>query len=150
MNNVYQFISDNYGLLLAIIVALTAVFRALYSKNKQEVYTNIPGLIASMQALEINNDSKFQKVLDISYGLMPGVFKIFISEKDISNHIQFIFDRLKDFAKEQAKAEAIKAQTLVSENNIAGAKVTPEQLASSVAEIIKEQNTRVGGSGTGV
>lgn len=138
-NDIYKFVVDNSGLLLALLLALVGLFQALYSKNKQEVYANIPGLIASAQALEIANDSKFQKVLDISYGLIPGVFKIFISEQDLSRHIQFIFDRLKQFAKEQAKAEAIKAQALLIENNIANKVVTPEQLAIAMKELKAEQ-----------
>ena len=138
-NNVYQFIVSNSGLLLALLLALVGLFQAIYSKNKQEVYANIPGLIASVQALEINNDTKFQKVLDISYGLIPKIFKIFISEQDISNHIQFVFDRLKQFAKEQAKAEVIKAQAASAGNNIAGVVVTPEQIAAAVVAESKAQ-----------
>jgi len=143
MNNVYQFLSDNSGLLLAIIVAIVGIFKALMNKNRQQVYENIPGLIASAQALEIANDSKFQTVLDITYGLIPKIFKIFISEKDISNHIQFIFDRLKDFAKEQAKAEATKAITTTITNNIAGKDVTAEQIAAAIVSNTSNADTKL-------
>lgn len=141
-NNVCQFILSNSGVLFAILLALIGIFQSLLSKNKQKVYANIPGLITSVQTLEINNDSKFQKVLDISYGLIPKVFKLFISEQDISNHIQFIFDRLKQFAKEQAKAEATKDFIAIAEDNIAGKNVTGGQQAAEVKANVAIDSTK--------
>jgi len=131
-NQISIFISNNSGLVIALILALAGLIGALVSKNKQRVYEIIPGLITSAQALEVANETKFQYVLDIAYSSIPKIFKIFISEQDLARGIQFIFDRLKAFAKEQAKAESIKAITTTIVNNISANGTTAEQMAAAI------------------
>ena len=136
---IYDFIFNNFGLLVSLLTAIIALFAAIVGKKKQQVYALIPNLIGDAQALQSSNNDKFQYVLDYAYRALPKFFRIFISEEDISRAIEYTLNKLKYFAKQQAQATADKA---ITDGNLLNTGIpTPSAIASDVA-----QNT----SGTGV
>ena len=143
-NEVINFIGNNSGLLTALIISLIGLFTALISKNKQQVYAGLPDLISKAQSLELANDAKFAYVLDIAYNLIPKVFKVFISKQSIARAIEFTFNKLKEFAKEQAKANSIKETSAIAADNIASGTITGAQQA---AEVVTNTSDIVGMKG---
>ena len=132
-NPIYDFILSNSGVLITIIIAFVSVFGALISKNKHQAYANIPELISTAQALENSNPEKFKYVLDYAYGKIPAFFRFFISEQDISRAIESTFNKLKAFAKEQAKSTAIKAMVKNAEQGLVNPDTTSTQQAATIA-----------------
>jgi len=140
-NQIYDFVTANSGLLITLLFSLIGLFIALLNKKKQEVYASIPILINSAEKLEYSNDAKFKSVLKIAYDLIPGIFKIFISEQDIARAVQYTFSKLKEYSKEQARQEAIKAIAMTAKNNIADELVTGTQQAAEISNNTSETKT---------
>ena len=140
-NQIYDFVTANSCLLITLLFSLIGLFIALLNKKKQEVYASIPILINSAEKLEYSNDAKFKSVLKIAYDLIPGIFKIFISEQDIARAVQYTFSKLKEYSKEQARQEAIKAIAMTAKNNIADELVTGTQQAAEISNNTSETKT---------
>lgn len=104
MNNVLNFVIKNSGLLLVILVALAGLCKAIVSKNKQQIYTNIYSLVSEAETLQQSNTDKFNFVLDKAYNTLPKLLKFFISKDDISRAIEYSLNKLKDYAKIQISA----------------------------------------------
>lgn len=116
MSNVQNFIINNMGLIVTLIVAILGLVQALISKNRQQVYTNVYGLVSDAEQLaNATGLEKFQYVFDTIYGKLPSFLKFFISEDDIKRAIEYSLNKLQAFADQQAKAQSTQAIT----NNIA-------------------------------
>ena len=101
MNNILNFIIKNIGLLMVIVIALAGLFKAIISKNKQQIYTNIYSLVSEAEQLQQSNTDKFNFVLDKAYNTLPKILKFFIPKDDISRAIEYSLNKLKDYAKMQ-------------------------------------------------
>lgn len=101
-NSVTTFIINNGGLLLTLLIAIIGLIQAIISKNKQQVYTNIFGLVSDAQQLNSSNLDKFNYVFDLAYNKLPKWLKWFISEDDIKRAIEYSLNKLKSFAKQQS------------------------------------------------
>lgn len=102
MENVVNFISSNGELVVAILMAVSALIGAVISKNKQQVYTRVYGLVIKAELLEgATGVDKFSYVFDNAYKALPFFIKMFVSEDNVKRAIEFTLGKLKDFAAEQ-------------------------------------------------
>jgi len=100
-----NFIINNLGFIVVIIVTILSLFQAIISKNKQQIYANIYSLISDAEELEgASGLDKFKYVFDAAYGKLPKLLKFFISEDDIKRAIEYSLNKLKKYANQELKA----------------------------------------------
>ena len=114
MTNVINFITSNIDLVIAILMAVSALVGAIISKNKQQVFTKIYSLVIKAELLEgATGVDKFSYVFDNAYNALPFYIKAFVSEDNVKRAIQFSLDKLKDFANEQITTSTVKISSVV-------------------------------------
>ena len=105
-----QFIQTNLVLILTLLFALGSLFGAIVNKKKKDIFINISAAITAAEALEKSNPEKFQYVLDNTYGALPWFFKLFISKGQIMCAIEYVFTRIKAYAKQQTETLTLSAK----------------------------------------
>jgi len=105
-----QFIQTNFVLILTLLFALGALFGAIVNNKRKDIFININTAITAAEALEKSNPEKFQYVLDNTYGALPWFFKLFISKLQVSMAIQYVFAKVKAYAKQQIDVNLISTQ----------------------------------------
>lgn len=101
MNNITTFIINNFGTIVALIVAIAGLVKAIVQRKKQQIYANLFTAVTQAQSLEINNADKFNYVFDAIYKKLNLFYKLQISEDDIKRAIEFTLNKLKEFSKQQ-------------------------------------------------
>lgn len=111
MSNVQMFIINNAGMLVSLLVASAGIFGGIVSGKKQQVLTNIFGVIPQAEQLvDKTGLDKFNYVLDNTYGKLPAIFKFFISEDDVKMAIEYSLNKIKVFAAQQQSGQDTSTQ----------------------------------------
>ena len=126
-----QFIQTNLVLILTLLFALGSIFGAIVNNKKKELFASIVAAIDAAENLEKTNPEKFQWVLDNTYGALPGIFKLFISELQVSMAIQYVFTKIKAYAKQQTETLTLSAK--VATDDAIKACPTLDGLAEAIA-----------------
>jgi hypothetical protein len=134
-----EFIMSNGVVLLALVVAIIGLTKAVISKNKQKIYAEIYEFVTEAEKLEAANIDKFNFVFSLAYGKLPVFLKIFINKKDISRAIEYSLNKLKDFAKAQSVNTATiaisnEAATNTNNQSPADIAVNTEQTTAPIAQ----------------
>lgn len=94
-----DFLINNIDLVLAIVIALVGLGKALIEKKKKDINSNIYELIGDAEKLYPLGKTKFDWVFDHAYNKLPKWLKPFISKETIKRGIEFALAKIKAYSK---------------------------------------------------
>ena len=98
MSNITIFLTNNIGVLVALLAVIFGLVKAIISKNKQKIYTGIYDLIGDAELLYSKGPEKFDYVFKNAYNKVPKVLRYLISEDDVRRAIEYSLNKLQAYA----------------------------------------------------
>ncbi|MBZ9608620.1 hypothetical protein G9F73_012455 [Clostridium estertheticum] len=112
MSNITIFLTNNIGVLVALLAVIFGLVKAIISKNKQKIYTGIYDLIGNAELLYNNGPEKFDYVFKNAYNKVPKMLRFLISEEDVRRAIEYSLNKLQAYAILQNKTITDGATTI--------------------------------------